>query len=191
MAKGETTKKLIEQEKKKAPTEMVPVSEMIKPVVSVEQAVSIFKQYQSLKEKLADKGDLVEIRGKLTPTKQFANKLAKFFGISVEILKAEKEYKIGPRGGKILIWKVWAKAIAPNHQFRVSGGACSSSERGFTHLEHDVYATAETRAKNRAIMELAGFGEVSAEEEESGGEKKIEEGTIKDEEIPIADEDLQ
>ena len=31
-------------------------------------------------------------------------------------------------------------------------------------MEHDVYATAHTRAKNRAISDLVGGGEVSAEE---------------------------
>jgi hypothetical protein len=43
-------------------------------------------------------------------------------------------------------------------------GACASNERRFAHLDHDVRATAHTRGKNRAIADLVGGGEVSAEE---------------------------
>jgi len=132
---------------------------VIRPVVRVEEALEAWKEYQALKEKLADKGDFVEIQGKQHPTKQFANKLSKFFGLSVQIIRAEKE-----TDGEDFTWHIWVRATAPNGQFRESDGHCSSKERKFSHLEHDVYATAVTRAKNRAILELAGFGEVSAEE---------------------------
>jgi len=133
--------------------------QMIRPIVTVEKALEAWQEYQSLKTKLADKGDFANIQGKQHPTKQFANKLSKFFGLSVQIIKAEKEVFEDS-----FTWHIWARATAPNGQFRESDGHCSSKERKFAHLEHDVYATAVTRAKNRAILELAGFGEVTAEE---------------------------
>lgn len=43
-------------------------------------------------------------------------------------------------------------------------GWCDKSERGGRISAHDVIATADTRAYNRAILRLAGFGDVSADE---------------------------
>jgi hypothetical protein len=48
-------------------------------------------------------------------------------------------------------------------------GACTQDEKGFdgkplARSLHETRATAETRAKNRAISDLMAFGEVSAEE---------------------------
>lgn len=48
-------------------------------------------------------------------------------------------------------------------------GRCSTTERGFSKPEHDVTATAVTRATNRAISNLVGFGAVSAEEVDGTG----------------------
>ena len=138
---------------------MVPVTEMIKPIANLDEIVAAFEAYQNLKKRLQAEGDIVEIRGKECSTRTFDNKLCKFFGISVELIRAYKEEKVDEAGGKVIIWRVWAKAIAPSGQFRVAGAACSSDERSFAHTEHDVYAMAETRAKKRAIEELVGFGE--------------------------------
>jgi len=147
---------------------------IIKPIANPEEALQSWKEYQALKEKLKGEGDFVKIKDKMHPTKQFANKLSKFFGLSVTIVKAEQEKII--TGTELddyeFVWHIWSRATAPNGQFRESTGHCASSERDgkFAHLYHDVYATAETRSKNRAILELVGFGEVSAEEMQ--GEKK-------------------
>lgn len=43
-------------------------------------------------------------------------------------------------------------------------GWCDLGERGGKISRHDVIATADTRAYNRAVLRLAGFGDVSAEE---------------------------
>lgn len=43
-------------------------------------------------------------------------------------------------------------------------GWCDMSERGGRISVHDVIATADTRAYNRAVLRLAGFGDVSADE---------------------------
>jgi len=139
---------------------------IIKPVGTVDEALEAWKQYQDLKMKLAGEGDFQRIPGKagkpdkLHPTKQFANKLSRFFGLSVKISRETKEVL---EDGNF-VWHVVAIAMAPNGQYREGDGHCDSSERAFAHLQHDVYATAVTRAKNRAILELVGFGEVSAEE---------------------------
>jgi hypothetical protein len=153
-----------------------PIKEFDKPLVNVEEALDAWKQYQDLINALIKTNDIVVVNNVPKARKSGINKIARFFGYSVEIIRAYKEDL--PDGG--FVWRVWAKAIAPNGRFRVAGAACSSKERRFAHLEHDVLATAETRAKKRAIEELAGMGELELLEEENGNN---------DEEIPIVEEE--
>lgn len=143
------------------PTAVILAPKIISPICSADEALAKWQEYQSLKKKIADDGDFVKIGEKMHPTKQFANKLSKFFGLSVALIKDEKEI-LGD--GDNFVCHVWARATAPNGQYRDGDGHCASDERKFSHLQHDVHATASTRAKNRAILEIAGFGEVSAEE---------------------------
>src|ERR1700674_1112033 len=62
------------------------------------------------------------------------------------------------------VWSFRVRAQAPNGRFTEAVAAGDSRERKFSHIEHDVQATAQTRAKSRAISDLIGAGEVSAEE---------------------------
>ena len=59
---------------------------------------------------------------------------------------------------------VTARAVAPNGRAAEDVGACSLDERRFSKPEHDLIATATTRALNRATSNLVGMGELSAEE---------------------------
>jgi hypothetical protein len=53
----------------------------------------------------------------------------------------------------------------PSGAMMTGVGACSQAEgRGFRHPDHDIVSTAMTRALNRAISDLVGWGEVSADE---------------------------
>jgi hypothetical protein len=155
-----------------------PIKEFDKPLVNVEEALDAWRQYQDLINALIKTNDIVVVNNVPKARKSGINKIARFFGYSVEIIRAYKEDL--PDGG--FVWRVWAKAIAPNGRFRVAGAACSSKERRFAHLEHDVLATAETRAKKRAIEELAGMGELELLEEENGNENN-------NKEIPIVEEE--
>jgi hypothetical protein len=138
--------------------EIVPVTTFFAPLVSVEDASRAFEHYQALISALMKQSDVVLIQGRQVAKKSGINKLARFFGISVEVIKEKQEMYPGPKGGTVFIAKTWAKAIAPNGQFRVAGAACSSSERRFNHVYSDVMGTSETRAKKRAIEELIGMG---------------------------------
>lgn len=165
-------------------TQIIPVKEFDKPLVKLEEAIAAWEQYQDLINALIKTQDIVVVQGVKKAKKSGINKIARFFGYSCEIIRAYKEEIIGPQGGKGFVWRVWAKAIAPTGRFRVAGAACSSTERRFAHLEHDVLATAETRAKKRAIEELAGMGELELLEEEenqSPQEVKSEEVSSKTE----------
>ena len=108
--------------------------------------------------------------GKTQEKKSFVKKsgwrkLATAFNLADEVTKEErKEYTIpAPH----FVYEVTVKVIAPNGRYGYAVGSCSSDERKFAHLEHDVRSTAHTRAKNRAISDLVGGGEVSAEEVDS------------------------
>lgn len=154
--------------------------------VQVSEAVQAWKEYQSLREQLKGSGDFQKFevkqkneRGqwvtteKEAPTKQWANKLSRFFNVEVRIISREKVDEDVENGIKHFTWYVTALAVAPNGLMREGEGACSSYEKVDRYgklparARHDVYTTAATRAKNRAILELVGFGEVSAEELEA------------------------
>ena len=93
------------------------------------------------------------------PKKSAFRKLGKFYGISDEIMEKSKE--IHENG--TFTYHYTVRAIAPNGVHSDGEGSCSSSEKGGK-SEHDTRSTAHTRAKSRAISDLIGFGQVSAEE---------------------------
>jgi hypothetical protein len=159
-------------------------TQIIKPLVNPEEALKAFNEYQSLKRKLRGDGDFIEFvdsRGQKreAPTKQWRTKLTRFFGISVEIIKEEIEYL----NDGSFIYKVTARAVAPNGLFMDGDGTCWSKTKERSGLGKDIYhltrAHAITRAKNRAVLELVGFGEVSAEEiEEEENQKETSRETV-------------
>jgi hypothetical protein len=71
------------------------------------------------------------------------------------------------------------RAIAHNGQYMDGFGACSTNESRFASaggrqkLENDLRTTAATRATNRAISDLVGFGQVSAEEADGAGSQDL------------------
>lgn len=71
---------------------------------------------------------------------------------------------------RILRAECMVRAVKNGTSFSCVGyGACAADERstgraGFTHADHDIVSTAFTRAYNRAISDMVGMGEVSAEE---------------------------
>lgn len=150
--------------------------QIVRPVVSTEQAVATWRAFQELKKRLLDGSDYQVIYinerkgGSFVRTKKpFVKKsgwrkLATAFNLSDEVVKEErKEYNVGT-ANYYFVYEVSAKAIAPNGRYVIGLGSCASNERQFAHLDHDVRSTASTRAKNRAISDLIGGGEVSAEE---------------------------
>jgi hypothetical protein len=97
------------------------------------------------------------------------DKLATFYGASVVLLGETKLER--DADGRLLRASARARATDPRTgRVRDGGGACGRDEprfatsRGRQKIEHDLPASAETRATNRAIANLVGFGAVSAEE---------------------------
>lgn len=63
------------------------------------------------------------------------------------------------------------RATATNGVYQDGDGHCSIYEKGHSNTYHNAKSTAFTRAKNRAISDLVGGGEVSAEEANGGYSK--------------------
>lgn len=138
----------------------IQASPIVVPAVTAEAMREQMKTFQSIKASLLDKAtDIATIQGNPYVKRSGWRKLALVFNISDEIIKAEKE-----ETGDDFEWRIWVRAWAPNGRSVVGIGACSTKERDFSHLEHDVLATAHTRSKNRALSDLIGSGEVSWEE---------------------------
>ena len=159
---------------------------LVRPLVNVDKAVEAFNEYQQLKDKLRQPGDFIEFTDrkgntKEAPTKGWRSKLTRFFGISCEIIEEHREDL--PDG--TFIYHITAKATAPNGLTQVGDGMCWSKtkENSTGDLYHNTRSHAFTRAKNRAVFELVGFGEVSAEEldldPDNPGKKKIAEPKAK------------
>lgn len=94
-------------------------------------------------------------------------KIAKAFGLSVT--RVDDGVERDDEGNPLRAWAIY-RAAHSNGQTQDGDGYCSVDESRFAQvkgrqkLENDLRATATTRAKNRAISDLVGMGEVSAEE---------------------------
>ncbi len=136
---------------------------LIRPVASADEVLAAWRQFQDVKRSLLTLEDYQDIQGRPRIKKSGWRKIAAAFGISDALLREERREVESP-AGRHFVWEVSARAIAPNGRYADAVGSCASTERRFAHLEHDVRSTAHTRAKNRAIADLVGGGELSAEE---------------------------
>ncbi len=150
-------------------------------IVDVEAAKEFMNNYQDLVKALLDKSDYQMIRTKdgMQPKKKKSawRKLATAFNISDDIVEEEI---IRDECHRIISAKFVVKATLPNGRYGMGLGDCSIFDKikkddekeptpfelrkRFNNAEHDVISTAHTRAKSRAISDLVGGGEVSAEE---------------------------
>ena len=146
-------------------------------LVDIDYAVKSQKNFEELVEALLDK-DTDYQGGK--KKKSAWRKLARAFNISDEKIC---DRIIRDENHQIISAYFEVKAILPNGRYGIGVGDCSIFDKinkddndmpsnfelrkRFTNAEHDVISTAHTRAKSRAIADLIGAGEVSAEEMET------------------------
>lgn len=129
--------------------------------VNVDQALQEWAAYQTITEKMLDENDYQQIKGKGFKKKSAWRKYARAFNISDEII--EKDI-VKTEKGNVIEASFIVRATLPNGRYADGWGNCSRQEGNKSHPNHDIPATAHTRAKNRAIADLIGAGEVSAEE---------------------------
>lgn len=176
------TAKKLKAKAEKETKALAPVQEaIVMPAVSTKEAVEAWQQYQDLKAKIKEPSDVQEIQGNEFLKKSYWRKIAAFFNLTIEVVSEEKE-----KLGSTFVWHFTIKAIAPNGRSAIGTGSCDMYEKAEFDPEtkqymatnrktgqkfpakpnsiHNIRTTAETRAFNRAVSNLVGGGEVSAEE---------------------------
>lgn len=138
---------------------------LIQPAASLPDIAAAFAGYRELCAMLLDDADFQPINGGQFLKKSGWRKLATAMGVTLAQVRRE----VGRDSDGRVMWAEFTyRATAPNGRYAEAEAACSTRERKFTHPDHDVIATAETRAKSRACSDLFGLGALSAEELDGG-----------------------
>jgi hypothetical protein len=145
--------------------------EIVAPL-DINRLSAAFKKFQQFKERLLTSEDSVDIQGRRFLKKSAWRKWALACGVSDRILSIERNPDTGRDPENGFYYRVLAEAFHLPTGRSVTGAAIASSKekKAWAHEEHDIFALACTRAKNRAISDLVGGGEVSAEEVQADAE---------------------
>jgi len=131
------------------------------------RVIKVESDYQRIRTKVKNEEGKDEQVWRDFPKKSAWRKLARFYGVSTEIMDKERTV----REDGTYIWSYTVRATSKDGVSQMGEGSCDSNEiTNARRKEHDTKATAHTRAKNRAISDLIGFGQVSAEEVSSPGD---------------------
>jgi hypothetical protein len=148
----------------------------------VHQVSTAMQEYQQGLQSVLVDGDWQLFRDRDGRERRFVKrsgwrKIGTWFGLDLTIrsVKIDRvERHVCPSCGHVYVEQgvegdplrasVVASVIAPNGRKAEDVGACAIGERRFSKPEHDLVATAATRAINRATSNLVGMGEVTAEE---------------------------
>jgi hypothetical protein len=147
---------------------------------AVVDALTDYRELQSALD-VAFPDCIMHIQGRQFRKKSYWRAVATAFRLSVEITD-DREY-IDDNGGRHYL--ATARATAPDGRTATGDGSCSATEKhGNMATLHNIRAHACTRAKNRAISDLVGFGEVSADELGAGDYRDAERNTGQPRTIP-------
>jgi len=153
------TEKKSQEESKQLPVEIV-------APISIDRLAEAFQKFQEFKGRLLSKDDSISIAGRQYLKKSAWRKWALACAVSDELLSYERIPPQGKDSEGNFQYRVVARALhKPTGRSSVGVAVASRAEKeNWAHEEHDIFALAHTRAKNRAIADLVGGGEVSAEE---------------------------
>ena len=148
------------------------MADIVAPL-DIDMLSTAFKKLQEFKEQLLTPNDWVDIQGKRFLKKSAWRKWALACGVSDKLISYERVPAEGRDKDCNFYYRVVVEAFhLPTGRSSVGTAIAARSEKkNWAHEEHDIFALACTRAKNRAIADLVGGGEVSAEEvgpEETG-----------------------
>lgn len=137
-------------------------SQTLMPSPEIGKAIAAYRKLQGELDTALD-GSMITIQGKKFRTKSYWRAVQTAFALQVSCIEEERV-----KGETDWGFLVTYRATAPNGAFADGDGACMASEKASDRtgkvLVHNVRAHAHTRAFNRAVSNLVGFGEVSAEE---------------------------
>lgn len=151
------------------------------PAATIEEALAAFNLFEQAKTRLLKDSDVLWIGANGRPAAKGQGhphikrsgwrKLARFFGINCTIIESEK-LASSDAEGNFYIWRTRARAEHPSGGYFEADGVCSSRDPFFSKKsgvrvdpdEADIILKAQTVAFNRAVSDLLGSGEVSADE---------------------------
>ena len=144
-------------------------------IVDVDTALREWEAYQELTEKLLDESDYQQTKNGSFKKKSAWRKYGRAFKISDKIL--EKEI-VRDEEGRVISADFVVRAWTQDGREGEGIASCDKWENKQFNKNHDIISTAHTRAKNRAISDMIGAGEVSAEElgQLSSDKKSIKKG---------------
>lgn len=138
-----------------------------------------FKAYQQLQHTLdaAMPDQLLRLDGRTFRKKGYWRAVGTAFNVSIELVDERREiHGTFEDGHDNFGWLAVYRATTPTGRSAIGDGACFALEKAarrdankwarlpWQATEHNVRSHAHTRAFNRAVSSLVGFGEVSAEE---------------------------
>jgi len=131
------------------------------------QALTAYRELQQALDRAMPE-QIISLDGKPYRKKAYWRAIAVAFHLTVELVEERREvFGTLADGEANYHYFVTYKASTLTGRCETGDGACSASEKQRGRMkatEHNVRAHAHTRAFNRAISNLVGFGEVSAEE---------------------------
>ncbi len=147
------------------------IIEIVEPL-DMEKLASAFRKFEDFKTKVLTDVDAINIQGHRVVKRSGWSKWRLACNVSDRIVEQERTPRTGRDADGHFSWRVITEVSHhPTGRSSMGVAICSSAERkSWTHEEHDVYATAATRSKNRATSDLIGGGELSAEELETEAE---------------------
>ena len=119
------------------------------------------KKFEEVKTRLIGETHKMNIANKSYILKSGWRIVALAFNLSDKIIHVERTDKDN-EGNYTVTYTV--EAASPNGRCVQAVGSCNTAEKSGKRRDHDTETMAHTRAKNRAIADLVGLGEVSAEE---------------------------
>ncbi|GAC1502101.1 MAG: hypothetical protein NVS1B6_08590 [Steroidobacteraceae bacterium] len=143
---------------------------LVMPVAAASDIVAAVRAYEETRRAIIDpKTDMQSAGGKSFIKRSGWTKLALAFGVSA---KSKEGYPLlhYDADGRLEWAECKVEAITPNGRSEDGWASCWAYESRFGKaggagkIGHDLPATAETRARNRAYANLFGMGEVSYEE---------------------------
>jgi hypothetical protein len=144
---------------------------VLHPLNVEEQTAAMAEHQAMLRGVLDDNSDYQGAGGgKRFVKKSGWRKIATAYSLSLEVVSGTDKVDRA-EDGSVARASVWVRATAPNGRHAEGDGYCDVAEERFSgargnksKLENDLRGTASTRATNRAISNLVGMGDVSAEE---------------------------
>jgi len=140
------------------------------PLFTGREMTDALTAYRELQQALdrAMPDQIMSLDGKPFRKKGYWRAIAVAFNLTVEPVEERREvHGVLADGSDDYVYIVTYRAATATSRAAIGDGACAAAEKQRGKMkasEHNVRAHAHTRAFNRAVSNLVGFGEVSAEE---------------------------